>query len=157
MGKSLYDGRQISERSRVKLVFAGQNEEQPYYEELLKLAKSLNVTVVDVSKQIGFDRSDADGIKHYSLWDAYKLADFVSYPSLLEGFGNQLLETVYARKPFLIYEYPVFESYIKSFGLMAVSFGNRHRLDGTGLAATETSILETAAEESMNILTDVEQ
>ena len=38
--------------------------------------------------------------KVYSLWDAYIYADFVTYPSLYEGFGNALLETIYFQKAF---------------------------------------------------------
>lgn len=31
----------------------------------------------------------------YSLWDVYSYADFITYPSLYEGFGNAFLEAVY--------------------------------------------------------------
>jgi len=42
------------------------------------------------------------------LEDLYPIADFVTYPSLYEGFGNVLLETVYFRKPALVNRYSVF-------------------------------------------------
>ena len=35
-------------------------------------------------------------------------ADFVTYPSLYEGFGNALLEAIYFRKPVLINRYSIF-------------------------------------------------
>lgn len=44
----------------------------------------------------------------YSLWDIYPHADFITYPSLIEGFGNAFLEAIYFRKPILINRYETF-------------------------------------------------
>jgi glycosyltransferase involved in cell wall biosynthesis len=44
----------------------------------------------------------------YSLWDIYPYADFITYPSLYEGFGNAFLEAIYFKKPLLINRYPIF-------------------------------------------------
>lgn len=44
----------------------------------------------------------------YSLWDIYPHADFITYPSLYEGFGNAFLESVYFKKPLLINRYTIF-------------------------------------------------
>jgi glycosyltransferase involved in cell wall biosynthesis len=44
----------------------------------------------------------------YSLWDIYPHADFITYPSLYEGFGNAFLEAIYFKKPLLINRYPIF-------------------------------------------------
>ena len=44
----------------------------------------------------------------FSLWDVYPHADFITYPSLYEGFGNAFLEAVYFRKPLLINRYATF-------------------------------------------------
>ena len=44
----------------------------------------------------------------YSLWDVYPHADFITYPSLYEGFGNAFLEAAYFRKPMLINRYAIF-------------------------------------------------
>jgi len=46
--------------------------------------------------------------REYSLWDIYPNAEFISYPSLCEGFGNALLEAIYFKKPLLINRYPIF-------------------------------------------------
>lgn len=43
-----------------------------------------------------------------SLWDIYPYADFITYPSLYEGFGNAFLEAVYFKKPLLINRYSIF-------------------------------------------------
>jgi glycosyltransferase involved in cell wall biosynthesis len=46
--------------------------------------------------------------KGYSLWDIYPVADFITYPSRIEGFGNAFLEAVYFKKPILINRYATF-------------------------------------------------
>jgi glycosyltransferase involved in cell wall biosynthesis len=46
--------------------------------------------------------------KAYSLWDIYPYADFITYPSLYEGFGNAFLEAIYFKKPILINRYSTF-------------------------------------------------
>jgi len=43
-----------------------------------------------------------------SLWDLYAHADFITYPSLYEGFGNAFLEAIYFKKPLLINRYAIF-------------------------------------------------
>lgn len=45
---------------------------------------------------------------NYSLWDIYPHADFVTYPSLCEGFGNAFLEAIYFKKPLLVNRYSTF-------------------------------------------------
>lgn len=51
---------------------------------------------------------DDKGRKLYTLWDLYPHADFVTYPSSYEGFGNALLEAVYFKKPILVNRYSIF-------------------------------------------------
>ena len=46
--------------------------------------------------------------KNYSLWDIYPHADFITYPSLYEGFGNAFLEAIYFKKPLLVNRYSIF-------------------------------------------------
>ncbi|WP_319524512.1 glycosyltransferase family 4 protein [uncultured Desulfosarcina sp.] len=57
-----------------------------------------------------------------SLLDIYPCADFVTYPSLYEGFGNAFLEAVYFNKPVLINRYAIFVRDIepKGFDLIAM-------------------------------------
>ena len=52
----------------------------------------------------------------YSLWDVYPFADFITYPSLYEGFGNAFLEAVYFKKPLLINRYATFVRDIEPLG-----------------------------------------
>lgn len=60
----------------------------------------------------------------FSLWDIYPYADFITYPSHYEGFGNAFLEAVYFRKPILINRYSTFIKDIEPLGFeMAVMDG----------------------------------
>ena len=52
----------------------------------------------------------------YSLWDAYVHADFVTYPSRYEGFGNALLEAIYFRLPVMVNRYTVYQEDIAPLG-----------------------------------------
>ena len=52
----------------------------------------------------------------YTLWDVYAYADFITYPSLYEGFGNAFLEAVYLRKPILVNRYSTFIRDIEPLG-----------------------------------------
>ena len=57
-----------------------------------------------------------DGRKVYSLQDVYPHADLVTYPSLIEGFGNAFLEAIYFRKPILVNNYSIYSHDIKPLG-----------------------------------------
>lgn len=52
----------------------------------------------------------------FSLWDVYANADFVTFPSHCEGFGNAFLEAVYFRKPMLVNRYATFMRDIEPLG-----------------------------------------
>ncbi len=52
----------------------------------------------------------------YSLWDVYPHADFITYPSLYEGFGNAFLEAIFFKKPLLVNRYPIFVKDIEPKG-----------------------------------------
>ena len=56
----------------------------------------------------------------FALEDAYHAADFVTYPSLYEGFGNALIETVLHRRAALVNRYPVYVADIAPAGLRFV-------------------------------------
>jgi mannosylglucosylglycerate synthase len=67
-----------------------------------------------------------DGLKspnQYSLWNIYPHADFITYPSLYEGFGNAFLEAIYFRKPMLVNRYATFVRDIepKGFDLIVMN------------------------------------
>jgi hypothetical protein len=59
---------------------------------------------------------NGNGKAKCSLWDFYPYADFITFPSLYEGFGNAFLEGVYFKKPILINRYATFVRDIEPLG-----------------------------------------
>lgn len=93
------------------------DEGYEYLHMLEQLAKEENVDMRIVADRVGEVRGrDKDNRKIYTLWDLYYHADFVTYPSTYEGFGNALLEAVYFRKPVLINRYSIFIRDIEPLG-----------------------------------------
>jgi len=96
---------------RCKLVISHEagDEGYEYLGMLEQLANEEGVDMRIVADRVGEVRQrDSDGRKVYTLWDLYHHADFVTYPSTYEGFGNALLEAIYFRKPVLINRYSIF-------------------------------------------------
>jgi glycosyltransferase involved in cell wall biosynthesis len=73
-----------------------------YAEWLKEYAKDLGVDL----RLIGTRVPDVPG--RPTIWELYAHADFITYPSLYEGFGNAFLEAVYFKKPLLINRYGIF-------------------------------------------------
>ncbi|MBN1264219.1 MAG: glycosyltransferase family 4 protein [Anaerolineales bacterium] len=121
---------------RIKLIISHSAEYNTidYLEDLCALAARAHVPLVYLPARFKPVRGTGPhGEKIYSLWDAYLFSDFVTYPSLYEGFGNALLEAVYFKKPFLVNRYQVFEQDIEPTGIKAV------KMDGE---VTETVVNE---------------
>jgi len=68
--------------------------------------KGVDLRIVNASMSDPMLPESAGG--RISLWDVYPHADFITYPSLYEGFGNAFLEAVYFKKPLLINRYATF-------------------------------------------------
>ena len=66
-----------------------------------------------------------DSSDRFSLWEVYQAADFVTFPSLYEGFGNALLEAMYFKKPLLVNRYQIFKDEIESKGFDVVKMNGR--------------------------------
>ncbi|NOX45169.1 MAG: glycosyltransferase family 4 protein [Caldiserica bacterium] len=139
---------------RAVLLLPNLIEDREYHGKLVRRAGELGVEALFVPDRFGPERRVERGRKIYSLWDAYAVADFVTYPSLYEGFGNQFLEAVAARLPLAVFEYPVFAADIAPLGFRYVSLGSEYRRDGEGLAAVPEGVIPRAAAEVGAILAD---
>ena len=64
--------------------------------------------------------------------DAYAHADFITYPSLYEGFGNALVEAFYFRKPVLVNRYSIFVSDIEPMGFRVITMNGYLTKDVVG-------------------------
>ncbi len=104
---------------RCKLVISHDagDEGYEYRDMLAELALESGVDLRFVSDRIGDVRkTNSAGEKIFTLWDLYPHVDFVTYPSLYEGFGNAFLEAVYFRLPILINRYSIFARDIEPKG-----------------------------------------
>lgn len=84
------------------------DEGHDYLAWLRGYAEAHGVAFRHVADRVAERRGMRDGRPVYALWDVYPHADFVTYPSYVEGFGNALLEAVWFRKPALVNRYPVY-------------------------------------------------
>ncbi|MCG8585753.1 MAG: glycosyltransferase, partial [Pirellulales bacterium] len=64
---------------------------------------------------------DEHGRRLYTLADTYAVADFITYPSIYEGFGNALIEAFYYRKPVLVNRYSIFVTDIEPKGFQVIT------------------------------------
>ncbi len=155
--RGLYDGRPFTQESRIVLVLAGYAQDDVtglYPAKLRRKAEREGVEALFIEEQVASRRQHRDGHKLYSLWDTYVFADLVTYPSLWEGWGNQLLEAIYARVPVMLFEYPVYQADIKEKGLRVISLGNQIQgRDEEGLVQVAQETVERAADQAVDLLT----
>jgi glycosyltransferase involved in cell wall biosynthesis len=105
------------------------DEGMEYAEWLMDFAAEHGVDLRLVPAPVAGPWTSLSRCSRYSLWDVYPHADFITYPSLCEGFGNAFLEAIYFRKPMLINRYTTFVRDIEPLGFdLAVMDGflNRH-------------------------------
>ena len=109
---------------RCKLIVSHESgdEGDDYLHALHEMADAQGVDLRFVSAQIGEVRGEGeDGRRIYTLEDAYCCADFITYPSLYEGFGNALIEAFYYRKPVLVNRYSIFVTDIEPRGFEVIT------------------------------------
>ena len=109
---------------KCKLVISHQagDEGFDYAEWLDDYARSQAVDLIFVETHL-CDPWGADTCRYpqFSLWDVYPGADFVTYPSLYEGFGNGFLEAIYFKRPLLVNRYATFAKDIEPLGFNVVT------------------------------------
>ena len=107
-----------------------------YLRALERRAAALDVDLRLVADHVGAERAQGPNGKRYAFADAFAHADLITYPSLYEGFGNALLETVAARKPALVNRYPVYARDLAPAGFRFVEIDGR---------TTDAAVAEVAA------------
>lgn len=106
-------------RNKLLISHEAGDEGLDYRNELTALAKDKGVDLRFLAERVaGIAVGDDD---RFSLEDLYPLADFVTFPSLYEGFGNALLEAIYFKKPVLVNRYSVFKDDIEGCGFELVT------------------------------------
>ena len=132
--------------SRVHILLSNviEQPDKPYFEKLQQYAQQQSVSFISASQYFTGEK----------FWQSYDLSDFVLYPSLKEGFGNQFLELVAAKKIGIIFEYPVYSTDIKPKRYRQVMLGKHYRINGQGLAQLDPKDLNKAVKQFAKLLKD---
>jgi glycosyltransferase involved in cell wall biosynthesis len=101
---------------RLYISHRSDDEGLAYWHWLKREAQVMGVQIQLIDHLIGSQRGTINGYKIYSYADAYLNADLVTYPSLYEGFGNALLESIYFKRLAVVNRYPVYNADIKPLG-----------------------------------------
>ena len=156
--RGLYDGRPFDDEGRIVLVLAGYAEDDAtgrYLDLLRQKVERAGIDALFIGDMVGGQRQTRGGEKTYSLWDTYVYADFVTYPSLSEGWGNQFLEALRARLPLMLFEYPVYRADIGDQDFRVISLGDEIQgRDDTGLVQVRPEVIERTADQALELLTD---
>ena len=126
VGKQLYNGKTVTETSKFVYIIAGyaEQEAEKYLQTIISYLEERNIPYRNIQSKVSAEREIDKSEKKFSIFDTYAYTDIVSYPSLFEGWGNQFIEAVFAKKPIMVYEYPVFKTDIKPRGYEVIGLGS---------------------------------
>ena len=115
--------KRVGRKGRLVISHESGDEGGEYKEHIRTFAELFEVNILFSSDLIGDKRgTTADGSKIYSLEDIYPYCDIVTYPSIMEGFGNAFLEAIYFRKPLVVNNYTIYSTDISPKGFKAIEF-----------------------------------
>jgi len=89
------------------------DRDEAYWTKLVSLAGEKGVTTVYAPVGPNVDST-------LDLPDAFAAADLVCFPSLVEGFGNALVECLFYRRPLFVNRYDVYVADIAPMGIEAI-------------------------------------
>ena len=113
----------LEQKACLVITHASGDDGYEYPKRIRNYAQIMDVKLIFADDIFDETRGTAeDGSKIYSLWDAYPLADLVTYPSTVEGFGNAFLEALYFRRPVVVNNYTIFKTDIKPKGFKVIEF-----------------------------------
>ena len=95
------------------------DEGKEYYQKIVEYADKLNVRLMLIDHLIGDNKRSPD--KKYTVADAYRCADLVTYPSGYEGFGNAFLEAIYYQTPIVVNRYSIYKVDIEPRGFDVIT------------------------------------
>ncbi|MGH7721720.1 MAG: glycosyltransferase [Candidatus Dormibacteria bacterium] len=154
--------RRFTSTSRIVLLLPqGEDlaESKDYFERLQAYSRHLGITLAYGGNIVVPDRTFRSGDwDHFPFYSTYQSVDLVCYPPMHEGFGNQAIETIWARRPLVILEYPVFKRFVRSHIPHYISLGDTEHLgrleDFGGLHELQPAILEKALDAAIAVLND---
>ena len=115
----------LNRKAVLVISHASGDEGYEYQMRVKEFADMMNIRALFVDETIKEERGvTEDGRRIYTLEDIYPHADLVTYPSLIEGFGNAFLETIWFRKPILVNNYSIYATDIKPKGFRVIEMDN---------------------------------
>jgi glycosyltransferase involved in cell wall biosynthesis len=127
----------LKEPAALVVSHASGDEGHEYYHRVREYSTLMGVKTIYCSDNVAEQRGNLpDGRKIYTLADLYHQADLVTYPSVVEGFGNAFLEAIYYRKPIVVNDYSVYSVDIKPKGFQTIEIGG-YVTEGAVLHARE--------------------
>lgn len=137
-------------KARLVISHAAGDDGYAYEKRLREYADLMGVRALFASEIFDEKRGTTeDGRKKYSLWDVYPHADLVTYPSMVEGFGNAFLEALYFLKPIVVNNYAIYATDIRPKGFQVIEFDN-YITDETVAKTREVLLNPSLAEEMCN-------
>ena len=135
------------------------DEHREYFDRLTAYAGHAGITLAYAGHIVVPDRRYIAGDREtYPFYSTYQAIDLVCYPPEHEGFGNQAIETVWAKRPLAVLEYPVFKSFVRSHIPHYVSLGDSADLgrldDFGGLHLLSEDVLQRALDATVMVLED---
>ena len=152
VGRKLYNNQLITKDSKIIFLMVGLNEDDIYFNQIMNYAHKKNIEIKWINENIDHARSQTNTKKIYSLWDAYAHCDIVTYTSLLEGWGNQFIEALVAKKIIVSYQYPVFVQDILPLKFNTIDLGATYTEKEDGLAEVPHFIVENAVKSTISLL-----
>ncbi|MBN2658343.1 MAG: glycosyltransferase family 4 protein [Spirochaetales bacterium] len=115
----------LNMKATLVISHASGDEGYEYQQRVQEYAEMVGTKTLFVQDIIADQRGvTSDGRKIYTLEDIYPHADLVTYPSLVEGFGNAFLETLWFKKPILVNNYSIYSTDIKPKGFQVIEMDN---------------------------------
>ncbi|MBV8196207.1 MAG: hypothetical protein JOY80_11855 [Candidatus Dormibacteraeota bacterium] len=153
--------RAVTPRSRIVLLLPqGEDvaDNRDYLDRLVAYARHLGITLAYGGSIVVPDKRYEPGSQRYPFYSTYQAEDIVCYPPEHEGFGNQAIETVWARLPLVVVEYPVFRRFVRDHVPHYITLGQPEELERMdeygGLHRLRSDVLERALDETVRVLTD---
>ena len=113
--------------ARVILVLTGYagDERGEYLEKLREYSQKAGIRTKYIGSRVNSARCIRGGKRVFTLWDCFVNCNWVTYPSAVEGFGNQFIEAVYYKKPIFVNRYPVYQADIEPLGFQTVAINRK--------------------------------
>jgi glycosyltransferase involved in cell wall biosynthesis len=135
------------------------DENRDYFERLQAYARYSRVTLAFGGNIVVPDRVFRQGDSNrYPFYSTYQAIDLVCYPPEHEGFGNQAIEAVWAKRPLAVLEYPVFKRFVRDHIPHYISLGGTEQLgrldEFGGLHQLRAAVLDRAVDAAIAVLND---